>query len=91
MATVKEKELSKQIESFNHQNITLTITGLFNQITRLQLAECSYHSKDGKLKISDNISSFEIDLSFVHSIEINSEWNSLVFYLDNSIELTIAK
>lgn len=91
MAIVKEKELSKHIESFNHKNITITITGVFSQISRLQLAECNYHSKDGKLKISDNISSFEIDLSFVHSIEINSELNSLAFYLDNNIELTIAK
>ena len=89
--TIKEKDLSKQIECFNHKNITITIIGVFNQITKLQLAECSYHSKCGKMKISDNNSSFEIDLSFVHSIENNNKLNNIVFYLDNNIKLTITK
>lgn len=91
MAKVQEKELSKYIETFNNKNVEITINGLFNQITKLQLAECTYNTKDGKLRIIDNNSSFEFDLSFVYLIEINQELSRLTFYFDNEIELTIAK
>lgn len=91
MAKVQEKELSQYIETFNAKDIEIIISGLFNQSTKLHLAEFTYNTKEGKLKIKDNNSSFEIDLSFVYLIDINKELNKLNFYFDNEIKLTIAK
>lgn len=91
MAKVQEKELSQYIETFNAKDIEIIVAGNFNQTTKLQLAEFTYNTKDGKLKISDSNSSFEIDLSFVYLIEINKELNKLNFYLENEIKITIEK
>lgn len=76
---------------FNARNIEIIVEGDFNQTTKLELAEFTYNTKDGIIRINDNNTSFEIDLSFVYLIDINNELNKLNFYFDNEIKLTIAK
>lgn len=91
MARVQEKELSQYIETFNAKDIEIRVEGLFNQVTKLYLAECSYNTRVGKLKINDNNTSFEIDISFVSLIDIDKELNKLNFYIENETKITIAK
>ena len=91
MAKVQEKELSQYLELFNAKNVEIIVNGLFSQITKLHFVECMHNTKEGKLRIRDNNSSFEIDLSFVYLIEINKKLSELNFYFDNEIKLTIVK
>ena len=91
MAKVQEKELSQYLETFNSKDIEIRVEGLFNQVIKLQFAECSYNTKGGKVKIHDNNTSFEIDISFVSLIDIDKELNKLNFYVENDTKITIAK
>ncbi len=91
MIKVQEKELSKYIETFNTKNIMIIVEGTFNQTTKLQLAECTYNIKNGKLKFKNDNTNFEIDISFVDFIEINENKDTLKLYLEKDIYITIAK
>lgn len=91
MSKVQEKELNNYIETFNAKNIDIIIEGTFKQTTKLELAECTYNTTDGKLKLQDNNSIFEIDISFVDLIEINEKQDTIKIHLENYIDITIAK
>lgn len=91
MVRIYERELNQYIENFNSENIEIIVNGALNQIVKLELAECTYNTKDGKLKIKDENSYFEIELSFVYLIELTDDFSKLKFYLDNETEVTIAK
>jgi len=91
MSKVQVKELNNYIEAFNDKNINIIVSGSFNQKSKLELAKCTYNTRDGKLRIKNNNSYFEIDISFVYFIKINNELNKIYFYLDNEDRITIAK
>ncbi len=91
MIRVHQKLLSQYIENFNTNNIEVIMNGTFKQTTKLQNAKLTYNMKNGKLKIHDNNTSLEINISFVDSMIINKELNKLKLYLDDDIEITIVK
>ena len=90
MVKVQEKELSNYIENFNNKNIKVITQGLYKQEVKLHRAECTYNTSDGKLKIHDDNSSFEIDTSFIYLIETTEDFNIISFYFEEGFIITIA-